>query len=46
MLFQYLTITNECSGMCLGSGAMSETAVDFSIFSKIRLWGGRGDPVD
>ena len=30
----------------LGSGAMSGTAVDFSNFSKIRLWGGRGDPID
>ena len=29
-----------------GSGAMSGTAVDFSNFSKIRLWGGRGDPID
>jgi len=29
-----------------GSGVMSGTAVDFSNFSKIRLWGGRGDPTD
>ena len=29
-----------------GSGAMSGTAIDFSNFSKIRLWGGRGDPID
>ena len=27
-----------------GSGAMSGTAVDFSSFSKIRLWGGGGIP--
>ena len=29
-----------------GSGAMSGTATDFSNFSKIRLRGGRGYPID
>ena len=30
----------------IGSGAMSGTATDFSKFSKIRLEGRRGDPID
>ena len=43
----YFCTVNKVGGEASvhGSGAMSRTAVDFSNFSKIRLWGGR-DPID
>ena len=41
-----VTFTVKALGIKKGSGAMSGTATDFSNFSKIRLEGRRGDPID
>ena len=42
----YRLLTARGVSVRSGSGAMSGTAVDFSNLPKIRLWGGREDPID